>query len=403
MASTYGTSLTSYSSAIQTIWKKELLDVAEGYLVIDRWAVSEGIPMKGGNTMRVNRILRPAKKTTAKTPGTLVQADSSTIKKLTSNYKDFTLEIYEDSFQFDEDVDIVSFVSDKKNQKVIANQFARSHENLLMKKLHDQGMWWNVPGKAANEMELGAVTTAYNGTLFVDTGKSEADNTWQNAQVCFYHPQYDGYDEAATATASSQSATSITVPFTNSPGVGAQYLVTTKSNLVAGDKMTTTGLLNVSGVHEGLETPKFNGNTFRAVMNAHQHRDIHDDSEWKTFVQYDRSKIVENYVPARWFDIETLIGSETIRTDTSNTESTSGAVHACPIFGSDSYAVFRYGHGSGMFNVEWLIVDGPDSYNVTASVKLLSWKSKWTGGVLRATSMINLLTGATGTGLNSII
>lgn len=403
MASTYGTSITTYSSAIETIWKKEILDIAEGYLVIDRWAVSEGIPMKGGNTMRVNRILRPAKKTTAKTPGTLVQADSSTIKKLTANYKDFTIEIFEDSFQFDEDVNIVSFISDKKNQHVIANQFARSHENLLIKKLHDGGMWWRIDGKATNYMALGTVTTAHTGTLFTDTGLTEAAGIWDNAQVCFYHPQYDGYDEAATVTNWDESNDQITLSLDNSPGVGAMFIITNKTDIAASDKMTTVGLLNVSGLHEGLETPKFNGNTIRAIMNASQHRDLHDDAEWKTYVQYDRSKIVENYTPARWFDIETLIGSEVIRTDVSNSESSSGAAHACPIFGKDSYVVFRYGHGSGLFNVEWLVVDGPDSYNVTASVNLISWKSKWTGGVLRATSMINLITGGTGTGLNSII
>lgn len=394
------TTTTTYASTIQTLWRKKLLALMEPRLVLHRWAMTEGVP-SGHNTIRSNRVLRLPKITTAKTPGTLVAMGDGTAKALTSNYLDFTLEIWEGATEINEDVDITSFVGSSKNREMLADQAARSHEYQLMKKLCSQGMWWRIDGDATYQ-QFGAVTSAAS-TYIRNTGAlAEADNFWIGAQVAIYNPNGPGYDEAHTATDSDQSDTEITVAFTNTPSTDSRYAVSSKTGTLATDVLTTSALADVAMWHEHVHTPRFEGGFLRGVMASQQHRDLHKDSDWKAYVQYDRSGVVQNYRPLRWFDIQLLVADEVYRTDADNTENQDdGAVFSCPIFGKDSYAAFKYGHDSGMFSMEWYPIEKPDSYNMTMSRKALAWKSKWAGGVLRATNCLILNTGATAYGFQT--
>ena len=106
-------------------------------------------------------------------------------------------------------------------------------------------------------------------------------------------------------------------------------------------------------------------------MDNDQYHDLLTDSNWKDYVKHDRSRSFENYQALRWYDMEFLVSSESYRTDTSNSFSASGAVHACPIFGKDSYAVFRFGNGSGAFSTEFFLINTADSYHMTLARKVI--------------------------------
>ena len=174
------------------------------------------------------------------------------------------------------------------------------------------------------------------------------------------------------------------------------------SGLVAGDKLTSTGLLYVAALHEKLETEKFKGGLLRGFLDAAQKRDLWTDTTFLNSAIYDASERFHNYSIIRWWDMELLVGSETFREDADGTEDqAAGAVYVTPIFGKESYAVYSFANpgGSGKFSVSWDVVEKADSGNLRRSAKFLSWKSMWAGGVTRATSVINLLTGATDLGI----
>lgn len=397
---------TTFASAIETIWKKEILPVAEGNMVLSNFAVSEGVPINGGNTIRVNRVLRPSKITTAKTLGAQVKLGDAGIQALTSNYRDFNLEIWESTFAIQEDTDIVSFITLPKNQKTIANQMARTHEYQLAKRISRECLNWRIDNDGTYQV-FGSPLAGSTATA-INTARNDADNFWDGANLCFYNPNAPGYDDASFVTDYQLGVANDGV-FTldraiNIPTTSSKYIASVKTGIVAGDVLTVSALSDVAFIHEHLETPKFGGGVFRGMISSAQHRDLRKDAAWQTFIQYDRSKTIENYLPGRWCDMEFLIGSEVYRSDVDGTENqATGLVHSALIFGADSFATFRYGSGVGNFNAEWLIVDKPDSYNLTNSAKFLSWKTKWTGGVLRATSAVALNTGTTAYGFNELV
>lgn len=396
---------TTFSSAIETIWKKEILPIAEGNMVLSNFGVSEGVPINGGNTIRVNRVLRPSKVTTAKTPGAQVKLGDAGIKSLTSNYRDFNLEIWESTFGINEDVDIVSFITMPKNQKTIANQMARTHEYQLMRRLARESLNWAIDTNSGADQKFGNAIAGSTATV-INTSLTDANGYWDKAQICFYNPESNSYDDAVTVTSYLLASGACTLERAiNIPtATTSKFIISRRTALGATDIMTVSGLEDVAFVHEHLETPKFAGGLLRGVFSAQQHRDLRKDTRWSNFVQYDRSKTIENYTPGRWCDMEFLVGSEVYRADVDGTENqATGAVHTSPIFGADSFAVFRYGSGVGNFNAEWYVVDKPDSYNLSNSVKHLTWKTKWTGGALRGTSIVALNTGVTAYGFSNLV
>lgn len=400
---------TTFSSAIETIWKKEIIPVAEGMMVLSNWGVSEGVPVNGGNTIRVNRVLRPSKVTAAKTPGTQVKLGDAGIRALTTNYRDFTLELWSSSFGINEDTDIVSFITLPKNQKTIANQMARTHEYQIQKRMAQEGLNWDVDTNAGADQKFGNVTADITATSTTfSTTLTDATGYWNKAVICFYNPESGAYDDAAYVTSFTNNTTYGTFVLSRAINVPtattSKFIVTRRTGLGVADLVTVSDISDVAFVHEHLETPRFPGGVLRGVLSAQQHRDLRSDTGWQTFVQYDRSKTVENYLPGRWCDIEFLVGSEVYRSDVDGTENqATGLVHSGLIFGADSYATFRYGSGVGNFSSEWMIVDKPDSYNIDLAQKFLTWKTKWTGGVLRGTSVVAMNSGVTAYGFANIV
>ena len=397
------TTTTTYASTIQTRWEKDLLMTADGYLIADKDANTKVMGKGDGNTVRINKILRPANVTTADTAGTLIAPASA--KALTSNYIDFNMEIWGDSYAFNEDVDVQSFVSDKDNMDVIARQMADSLDYQVMKKLATEGMRHRIDASVTYQVSGTVDTTSLNSTtVMYDAARTEATNFFNGGFLTVTNPGGPNYD--VTRQVSDFNATTdltTTAAFNHAPTSSSNYRMTVGTGIAATDKLSSAGLLAVSALHEAVQTEKFNGGVYRAFISPAQHADLWTDTDFKASATYNseggaRWKTIQL---VRWFDIEFGITSNIYRETVAGVESSTGVVYVSPIYGKNSYTVIRYGNpgGSGKFAVKFYIVDQPDSQNLRNSAKYMSWKGMWAGGVTRATSCIGLMTGATDQGI----
>lgn len=387
------TTTTTYSSAIMTKWEKKLLAVAEGMLLVDKFATNRIMGRGEGGTLKLNRLLRPSKVTSATSEGTLITPASA--KALTSNYIELQPEFWGDTFEFTDKVDIVSFISDADNRHVIANQMARSLDYQGMKILAQQGMRHRIDKDAT--YQVSGTADSGSTTTLVDDALDQIDDFWNGGYLTITNPGGPNYDVTQKVTDFATSGDIVTTAaFNQAQTTASNYRMTVGTGLGASDKMSITGLLDVSGLHRKLETPKFKGSTLHCFMDAAQERDLWDDSTFLNSAIYDDSERFENYRVGRWLDIEFMVSSEMYREDVDGTENQStGVVYVAPIFGRDSYSIIRWGMGQGDFGVEWHYVDTPDSQNLRLGAKWISWNSHWAGKVMRATSIINLMTGAT--------
>jgi len=391
------TSSTTYASTIDTILKKKLLKVADGLTVFDKFADTDVVGIGAGGTVRVNRVLRPAKKTAASVAGTMITPDDT--KALYSEYKDFEMEIYQDAFSFNEDVNIQSFLSKASNRKVIAKQMARSMDYFAAKKVSTGGLRWRIDNDGTYQVQ-GAADAGSSKVALVDDALDEADAFWEGGYATITSPESNGYDECSKVSAFTASSDTATVDFTNALAAGSKYSLTVGTGLAATDKLTTDGLLRAVALHELLETERFENGILRMFLHAAQHADIWTDTTFKNSAIYDDSGRFEHYRIGRWWDVEFLISSELYREDIDGTENQStGVVHVSPIFGAHSYTIIRFGMGHGKFGVNFYDVDTPDSQNITLGKTFLGWKCYVASGVLRATSIVNLMTGATDLGI----
>lgn len=351
-----------------------------------------------GDKIRVNRLLRPTKQTSSSSMGTLIAPASA--KNLLTNFQDFSLENWGDTFGFNEDVDITSWVSDEDNREVIANQMAQSMDYQVAKKLGVGGMRFRIDKDSSYQVS-GAVDSGSTTTL-VDDALTEANDYWNGGTVTITNASGANYDIASKITDFVAGTDTATLSAPQAYGSSSKYHMTVGTGLAATDKLTTTGLMDVAARHELLETEKFPGGMLRMIIHSAQKRDLNDDSVFQNSAIYDNSARFERYQLGRWFDIEFLVGSEIYREDVDGTENQStGVVYFAPIFGKNSYSIFSFANpgGSGKFSMKWYVVDQPDSQNLRNSAKFLSWKGFWAGGVTRATSMIQLMTGATDMGV----
>lgn len=392
------TTVTTYGSAISRIDQKELLAYAEGMLGAEKFAVKNPVAKGAGGTYRVNKILRPAKVTSTTGFGVANIATYSSAVALTTNFKDITPVSLRAAYSFDDDVDIKSWIKEKDNKKAIANALARSHDYYVMKKLALGGFRYRIDGDATY-MVAGTVDSGTTTTL-VDNALTQNDDHWNGGTVTIYNPEGPNYDETSAITDFANSGDVMTVSFPQAPTSSSKYHACVGTGLAATDVLTIAGLLKASALHRKFETEKFGGGVYRAFIDAAQEADLWTDTTFLNSAIYDNSGRFQNYRLGRWLDIEFMVTSEAYREDVDGTENqATGVVYNTPIFGSNAYAIMRWGHGSGDFGVKFFETPEVDSGNIYASMRILSWKSVFAADVLRATSVINLLTGATSLGI----
>ena len=251
--------------------------------------------------------------------------------------------------------------------------------------------------KDATYQKAATVTTANSaGTSLISTSLDEIDDFWNGGYATVTSADGGGYDETAAVTDFATTGDTATVAFTNGLTTASDFRITVGTGVVATDKLTLTGILDVAALHRKLRTKKFKGGIFRAFFDAAQERDLWDDTTFLNSAIYDNSDRFQNYRVGRWMDLEFYVSSEIYREDVDGTENqATGVCYVAPIFGAKSYSIVKWGMGEGDFGVEWDYVDKADSGNLRRGAKWISWNSHWAGKVMRATSVIGLMTGAT--------
>jgi hypothetical protein len=246
-------------------------------------------------------------------------------------------------------------------------------------------------------MQVSGTVASGSTTTMVDASRTEIDDYWNGGFLTYTSPEGPNYDQTQKVTDFATSGDILTTAaFTGTPTTSSTYRLSVGTNLVSTDILTTSALIDVSGLHRKLETEKFDNGLYRCFIDAAQEADLWSDSTFKNSAIYDNSGRFKNYRLGRWFDIEFMVSSELYREDVNGTENqATGAVYVAPIFGAKSYAVVRWGMGQGDFGVKFYYVDDPDSMNLRMGRKWISWKAYFAAKVLRSTSIIGLMTGAT--------
>lgn len=398
------TTATTYGSTIRTKHEKDLLKTAAGYLIANRFASNKMVGKGEGDTIRVNRILRPGLQITASTAGELyTDADA---KALTSNFEEFSMEIWGDSFAFDDDVDITSYISDKDNRDVIARQMAQSLDRQIMEKICGikGGMRYRTDTTASTYQSASIqVGNTASTTLFYGSGLAGvADDYFSGGFMTITNPDGINYDITRQITAYTSVANIVaTNAFPQTHGTSASTQVGKGWFVVgtglAGTASSVTQLLKIAGMHEHLQTEKYSGGVYHAFIPSAVHVDLQQDTTFIDSVVYDESFHLGTYRLGRIYDIEFLTTSQPYRESTAGVKDMgAGAIYVCPVFGKNAHTVFTFANpgGSGMFGTKFLYVDTPDVGNLRLSRRYISWKGTYAAGVTRATSMIGWMTAA---------
>lgn len=387
----------NYNPASKTRWETNLLKIAMGKLVASKFARTEAV-QKGDGTIQFSRFLRPAVVTSAITEG--VTYGIADAKQLTLNKLNVTPAMWGDVYAFSDRTDPLTFISKQQGQEVIAGVMAQSLDRELLRLISTRGLRHRIDADATYT-ESGTATSGSTTVLANTGGLAQADSAWVGGFLTITNAAGPNYDITRKITASDQSDTNVTVTeaFPQAMTTSSKYRAVVGTGIVAGDKLTTIGLMDVQGLHNKLQTVRFGGGLLRGFIDAAQERDLMDDVSWLAHAVYDGAgkDALNNYGIARWCGIELMIGSETHRESVAGVaDQATGAVYVAPIFGADAYSVLHWGNGgTGDFGVQFLYKDGADSGDLLNSFTSIGWKGLWAGEVLRATSCIGLMTGAT--------
>ena len=386
------TTVTNVLTSIRTKWETDLLAIADGMLVADKFSVTKIMGRGAGDTLKVNRLLRAATTTSAASPGTLVAASSAT--NLVSNVVNITPTMWQSHFGFDDDVTLESFLKDKDFQKTIAQQMANSLDYQLMKVLSTEGLRHRIDKDATYQKAF--TPNSATATTIVEADFTEADDFWNGGFVTVTAPDGPGYDETRKVSDFVASTDTLTTnAWDNTLTTASDARITVGTGIVAGDKLTSSGLLTVAGLHRKLETDKFPGGVLHGFLDAAQEADLWTDATFTGNAQYDTRQRFANYRLVRWLDMELLVSSNVYRESVAGVESTTGVVYVANIFGANAYCLVKWGMGQGGYGVKFYFVNEPDSGNLTLNETFISWKAYTGMRVLRATSTIGLMTGAT--------
>lgn len=391
------TTMTNLTTANRTMWETGVLAVADGMLVADKFAKTKVIGQRAGGTYVVNRLLRVAPVTSAATFGTLVAGSSA--KALVSNKVEVTPELWQDHFGFDDDVDIKAFFTDADYQKTIGQQMANSLDKELIRTISVKCFRERVDADV--EYQVSGTFSAADATTVTDaTGlngvTTPANDYWNGGFMTITNASGPAYDEASQVTDYVTATGVANVIFTNTPTAASSHRTTVGTGIVAADKITSDALIRVAGLHRKLETEKFPGGVLHGFVDAAQEADLWLDTDFINNANYDASQRYANYRLVRWLDMELLITSNIYRETVAGAASATGVVYVAPIFGANSYCLIKWGTpGAGNYGVKFHYVLEPDSANLTLNERYVSWKTSIGKKVLRATSIIGLMTGAT--------
>lgn len=393
------TAISSQTSAIKTEFKLKLLDKIKGKDGFTKFASSGKMERGAGDTVRWNKILRPARISSYNLNETSV---SITEKEFITNKQEATIGYMGDAFKLTKAIKLVSIVTDESYSDEVADQIIRSREYVGLMELSRYGLQHRVDFDTDYEKDV-AVTTATSTTAWRSTDITEANNFWGESTVkvgycCATNPEAANYDNSSLITAWAQSneiATTLAFPQNNT--TSTRMHVVRGTGLIASDVMSTAAVLRVAGIGEHMQWKRFSGGIYRGFIDPAQHNDLYKDSVFTTIMQaVSGLKELGRYRVFRIYGIEFMVIPDVFREDADGTENAStGAIHNAPIFGMDSYNITRWSEGEGEFGINVGFINKADSGNIFGYINWITWDTMSAVKVLRATNVCVLKTGAT--------
>ena len=400
------TSTTDAAAAIQTIWDKEVAPTFKQFTILEKYANTKGFSKGVGDTWVKDRIVYPAKVSGTTAYGalkTFSDANALSVDKLTVSPVKL-----EDYFSFDDGVDLLSFITGGQWIEPVKIQMARGLDAYFLSNvIMLQGMRFRVDRNPTYQFGFtatsGSTTTAVNTTLL-----NAADNFYVGANVTGTARTGRNYGLTKKVTSSVQSTGTITMgAFPQAIASSSSMWLSLNTGISSSTLLDTTALFDASLLHKRLGTPAY-GNEFKYVLFADSfvERDLMRDTVWQNSGQYAEPGRFGKYEVMRIGAHEVVVASELRREDTSGAATTaigSSTVFLSPSIGKGAFSMIPWGQGEGAFGVKWYVVDQPDSGNLTASKRAVSWKAHAGAVVEDSTSCIILAHGATTNGLGVIV
>lgn len=393
------TTISDQESAVQTEFKLKLLDKIKGKDGFTKFASSGKMERGKGDTVRWNKILRPARITTYNLVETSV---SITEKEFVTNMQEASIGYMGDAFKLTKAVKLVSIVKDESYSDEVADQIIRSREYVGLTEISRYGLQHRVDFDTTYEKDV-TVTTATSTTAWASTSLTEADNFWGESTTkvgycCATNPEAANYDNSSLNTDFATSGDVVTtLAFPQNNTTSTRMHIVRGTGIVATDVMTTAALLRVAGIGEHMQWKPFTGGIYRGFIDPAQHNDLYKDSVFTTIMQaVEGLKELGRYRVFRVYGIELMVIPDVFREDADGTENAStGAIHNAPIFGKDSYNITRWSDGEGEFGINTGFITKPDSGNLFGYVNWITWNTMSAVKTLRATNICVLKTGAT--------
>lgn len=394
------TNKAAVTTAVATDIRKKMLKKARGNWLWAQWSDKSGEVTMDHDTVRFNKITRPAKMTTALSEGALM-ADL-TPKAFKTEKIECSLEQMGDIFEMTDLVELTAAVKREDLIQEVADQYCRSLDYQLSKTIATGVLRHRVDASASYEVN----GTADSGTTttLVDDALTQNDDTFNGGFCTITNPGGTNYDvtrKVSDFVASSDTAT--IAAFNHAIDDTSKYHISAATGITATNVFTITALARVVAQLEKFEIPKFDDGFYRMPINSDIKLDLWSDTTFQNSAIYDDSKRFRKYAAGRWLDVEFPLSTSVYREDADGTENEDGAVHVPVMFGKNVFELLHWGNASGRgsdalkkaFSVNVYIIDKPDAYNPLLTKWWIGWKANYAKIVKRGTGGIGLTCGAT--------
>lgn len=391
--------MTTLASAAGTKLVEELIPIIENKAIINRYASKLKMSKGPNGTVQFDRLLPLS----LVSPGNGAETDvTQSPQDIYSNKITTTPSYTRDSLRLTKQAKILTIVDDKDMKDLLANQIAKIQDRWALKEISRYGFHHRVDNDATYEVsgtaDSGSVTT------LVDDALTQNDDHWgtdtSNPGYMAFMPPGTNMDIATLCTnfaTSGDVATLATLP--QAVDSTSLYHAVRGTGIVATDVLTVASLSRVVAGHELFQTPRFANGAFAGFIDSGQKQDLFNDTELKTIRDYIAPGNIEKYEVQRLLGVEFIVHNQIYREDEDGSENyTSGIVHNATIIGENAFNITRWGDGSDAFNLRFYFVGGPDDpdyANFWGNIQLINWDMFCAIKVLRCTSAISLMTGAT--------
>jgi hypothetical protein len=395
------TNKAAVATAIATKIHKKLLDKNRGDWEWVQWGQKEGQVEHNHDTVRKNRIIRPADQTSALSEGS--QYSDLTPKALKTEKIETTLVQMGDLFEFTDLVDLASAVYRDDIIQEVVDQYSRSLSYQIAKKAATECVRHRVDNDST--YEVNGTADSGSTTTLVDDALTQSDDAWNGGFCTITAPTGTNYDVTRKVSDFVASSDTVTLAaFNHAIDTTSKYHMAVGTGILATDVFSIAALIRARGSVGKMKIPRFDDGVYKMPINSEIHQDLWSDSTFTNTAIYDDSKRYKSYNVGRWLDVLFPESEQVYREDVDGTENAAtGIVHVPVLLGKNMYDILHWGNAKGRgsgslkraLSVNVYLIDQPDSGNPLATKWWIGWKANYALMVNRATAGFGVMCGAT--------